>query len=85
MAKLDDIFAPHILDWMYSEGFDEVTISDRFQKPYLTVQPRKKVQAKVKVRARKWKGGHYVISRKAHTFFRQLGNNCTSNSQSCTR
>ena len=28
MASLDDALVPHILDWIYSEGFDEVTITD---------------------------------------------------------
>jgi len=28
MASLEDVLAPHILDWMYSEGFGEVTICD---------------------------------------------------------
>ena len=28
MASLDYVLAPHILDWMYSEGFDEVKIPD---------------------------------------------------------
>jgi len=26
IASLDDVLAPHILDWIYSEGFDEAII-----------------------------------------------------------
>ena len=29
MASLDDVLAPHILDRIYSEGFDKVNISDK--------------------------------------------------------
>ena len=28
IAGVDDVLAPYILDWIYSEGFDEVTIPD---------------------------------------------------------
>ena len=29
VASLDDVLAPHILDRIYSEGFDKVNISDK--------------------------------------------------------
>ena len=28
MVSLDNVLAPNILDWIYSEGFDEVKIPD---------------------------------------------------------
>ena len=28
MVSLDNVLAPNILDWIYSEGFDEATIPD---------------------------------------------------------
>jgi len=29
MASLDYALAPHLLDWMYNKGFDEVKIPDK--------------------------------------------------------
>ena len=28
MASLDDVLAAHVLDWIYNDGFEEVTIPD---------------------------------------------------------
>jgi len=36
MASLDDVLAPHILEWIYNESFDEGTIPDKVLEAILT-------------------------------------------------
>ena len=35
MASLDDVLAPHILDWIHSESFDKAKISDEVREAIL--------------------------------------------------
>ena len=37
MASLDDGLATNILDWIYSEGFDEATILDKVLEAILNI------------------------------------------------
>ena len=37
MASLDNVLAAHILDWIYGDSFDEITISDEDLEAMLTL------------------------------------------------
>ena len=37
MASLDNVLAPLILDWIYSKGFDKVTIPDEIPEAILNI------------------------------------------------
>ena len=73
--------------WVYNiEGFDEVTIPDEVTEVILNGMTISESASKSESTMQElWESGHYVISRQSHTFLVQLGNNCTHNSQNCTR
>ena len=55
MAILDYVVVPHILDWIYSKGFDEY---DEF--PFDGVAMLEQMWRYIQ---EQWESGHYVISR----------------------
>jgi len=72
MASLDNVFAPHILDCIYSEEFDEVTIPDEFLKVTLdSMAMLKNVRVKVTVCARTVEEGSFLAGN--HTHFCAIG------------